>query len=139
MMIEAFFAMILINIFKMPEKKGIYLLNLKEPQPLKVKTINIMMKLLDLTMFSIQIRNINKMLNNLKASGQLNNVIGLSKRGTIRRYNKEEKKLNPGNKLHCEVNTYDIIFKYHNLYTYILLSSYCIFYYTILKLSDLKY
>jgi hypothetical protein len=61
-------------------------------------------------MFPIQARNTKKMLNDLRTSGLLNDVIRLNIKGTIRRYNREEKKLYPvkeGKKLHYEINVYN--------------------------------
>ena len=106
-----------------PGKEGIHLLKQKEPLPPEVKTINIVVKLLDPTMFPIQAKNTKKMLNDLRTLGLLNDVIGLNIKGTVRKYNREEKKLYPvkqGKKPRYEVNVYDVVPKCHDIYAYVL-------------------
>jgi len=54
----------------------------------------------------------------------LNDIIGLSVKGTVRRYKEGEKKImsceRGKKKLRREVNVYDIVPKCHNIYAYVL-------------------
>lgn len=119
------FAKVPIGIFETPGKDGIHLLKPREPQPEEAKTVNIVVKPPDPTTFPFQARNIKKMLNDLRTLNLLDDVIGLCKKGTIRTYNREEKKLNPvkegkGKKLRGEINVYDVVPKCYNIYVYVL-------------------
>jgi len=122
--LEALLAKVPIDIFTTPGKESLYLLKQKEPLPPDVKTINIVVKLLDPVMFPIQAKNTKKMLNDLRTSGLLNDVIGLNIKGTVRKYNREEKKklypVKEGKKSRYEVNVYDVVPKCHDIYAYVL-------------------
>ncbi|CAJ0838333.1 8846_t:CDS:2 [Entrophospora sp. SA101] len=94
-LMEKLFTEIPGRLIKRPGQRAILELPPKEPQPPEVRNVNIVIKLLDPTMFPIQSRNTEQMLNNLSNSGLLNNVIGLNVRGRVRKYGAGMTKLRP--------------------------------------------
>ncbi|CAJ0640687.1 1831_t:CDS:2 [Entrophospora sp. SA101] len=79
-LMEKLFTEIPGRLIKRPGQRAI----LELPQPPEVRNINIVIKLLDPSMFPIQSRNTEQMLNNLSNSNLLDNVIGLNVRGRVR-------------------------------------------------------
>jgi len=65
---EKLLTKVLIELLMRPGKEGVLIFKSKEPQPPEVK------------------KNMEKLLNDLRISGLLNDVIGLSVKGKIRRY-----------------------------------------------------
>lgn len=74
------------TMFSWAGKGRCFIAQTKKPQPPEVKTINIIVKLLDPVKFSVQKRNMDKMFNDLRISGLLNDIIGSNVKGAVRRY-----------------------------------------------------
>jgi hypothetical protein len=96
-----------------PGRQATTILPPREPRPLAgVKSVNIVVKLLDATKFPIQASHLDKMLNDLYKEGLLEKVIGRNVMAVVREHKKGQTKFRP--------NVGDIIPKGHFIYALIL-------------------